>query len=186
MCPETVTATGKTDGDFEDITLDWKGRSYTIPANDVMMAIAKIEDVITIAELDRFSQRGTAPVARLAQAFAAILRHAGARVNDDEVYASMFEGGATQARIMEATNTLLTLMLPPAALASSAGEQKKKECKARPVARRGSVQSGGRQLGHVASRVLAASPCRILVASSSQNPDTHVRLVDGRRGGRAL
>jgi hypothetical protein len=97
---------------FEEITLTWAGADYTIEPNKVMGAIARIEEVITLKELGEYAQKGDAPMAKLAMAFAAVLRYAGARVSEEEVYAAMFsKEGQTSA--MASISTLLTMMIPP-------------------------------------------------------------------------
>lgn len=101
---------------FEDVRLTWQGREYVVPANDVLRAIAKVEDVITLSELHRHAQNNTMPISKLAMAFGTVLRHAGARVGDDDVYAAMFEGAKMQGRVVEAIRVLLHMMLPPAHL----------------------------------------------------------------------
>ena len=101
---------------FEKVVLTWEGRQYTIPPTRILQCIAKIEEVITLVELNRYVLAGTAPLARLAQAYGAVLRHAGANVADDEVYVAMFSGSGQQERAAQANNTLLLLMVPQSAI----------------------------------------------------------------------
>jgi hypothetical protein len=108
---------------FDDIRLSWAGREYTLPAGRVMAAIARVEDVITLVELRRYSERGTAPMAKLAMAYASVLREAGARVEDEEVYVGMFGPETSGAAVLTAINGLLAMMLPPEHLrAEASGE----------------------------------------------------------------
>lgn len=102
-------------GVFSDIELEWGGNVFTIESNRVMGALARIEQHITLGELQAFSQKGTAPIAKLCMAFADALRYAGARVTDDEVYAQAFEGEEQQQAIMVAIMQLLQMMLPASA-----------------------------------------------------------------------
>src|SRR4051812_21281849 len=100
---------------FEPVRLTWKGTEYVIPPDQVMRCIAKIEDVITLAELHR--AMGKPPLAKLAMAYGAALRHAGARAEDDEVYAAMFKSGKDMhGQVTGAVYTLLVMMMPPDAL----------------------------------------------------------------------
>lgn len=110
---------------FEPIVLAWNGRDYTIPPDQVMRAIAKVEDVFTMAQLNGHMQRADIPLAKLACAYAAVLRHAGARVTDEEVYDGMFSGGATalQTRALAAMSALLVMMIPPAHLRQKVEEK---------------------------------------------------------------
>lgn len=92
---------------FESVEIVWKGKSYTIPPNKVLRAIAKIEDVITLQHL---SNQDAVPMAKVALAFAALLRFAGARVSDDEVYEELFDHHGASA--LAVINMLLSLILP--------------------------------------------------------------------------
>ncbi|MGI9159857.1 MAG: hypothetical protein ACR2K1_08910 [Saprospiraceae bacterium] len=84
------------------------------------MAIATVEDVLTLGELHTFSQKGAVPVARIAMAYGALLRFAGANVDNDTVYAGMFGSGDVDPQ--SAVTNLLALMLPPARMTSKGGD----------------------------------------------------------------
>jgi len=107
-------------GIFEPITLTWEGKEYVIPADQIMQAIAKVEDVLTLGQLARFSMSGDIPFGKLAMAYGLLLRHAGARVADDEVYAAIFRSGETRDRAQKAVTVLQVLMLPPEAVRAEA------------------------------------------------------------------
>lgn len=98
---------------FDDIKLTWEGKGYTIPARDVMVAIAAIEGHITLQELTQYASRGTAPMGRLSNAYAAVLRVAGADVTDAQVYLGMFSEVIDHGTISNTVNGLLTMMIPP-------------------------------------------------------------------------
>lgn len=92
---------------FQDVTLGWKGEEKTIPANQIMRLIAKIEDEVTIQDLTR---EGGPKMTSVAFGYTTALNYAGFSVNVDEVYESLFTdaGSATGA-----VTGLLTLMMPP-------------------------------------------------------------------------
>jgi len=94
---------------FNDVTFGFKGTEYTVPANRVMMLIAKVEDVISLQELTS----GRAPkLSRLAEAYSVALNYAGAEISIEEVYESLFsvdEAGMIQ----QSVTALIALMLPP-------------------------------------------------------------------------
>lgn len=94
---------------FQKVTLSWKGQQFEVAADRVMMLIAQIEDVITLPELS--NPRGR-PLAKISMAYGAALRFAGAKVRDDEIYASMFAEGSAEASTI-AVSGLLQMMLPP-------------------------------------------------------------------------
>lgn len=105
-------------GVFTDIELEWDGRVYTIPPRKVMGAIARIEDIITLGELQRYGERETLPISKLCMAFGAVLRYAGAQVKDDEIYEAIFAGQEEQQAITEAVVNLMQMMLPPSVRAN--------------------------------------------------------------------
>lgn len=100
---------------FEEVSLRWGGEEYKIEPTKVMGAIARVEEIITLKELGEYAQKGDAPMAKLAMAFGSVLRYAGARVSDEEVYSGMFGGEAQQTALMSIT-VLLQMMIPPTAL----------------------------------------------------------------------
>ena len=99
---------------FEDIKLGWQDKDYVIPANRVLGAVARIEQHITLHEILAYSERSTAPMAVLAQAYASVLRYAGAQITDEDVYQGMFTDGDTTDIVNQLLNGLLGMMLPPA------------------------------------------------------------------------
>lgn len=100
-------------GVFDDVKITWQGRTYVIPANQVLGAIARVEEVISLRDLVEATNGRDMQFARTSQAFGAVLRYAGATVDDDEVYAGMLSGGDAVAASLAALNLLLALMLPP-------------------------------------------------------------------------
>lgn len=106
---------------FEDITLAWEGEEYTIPSDRVLGAIARIEEHVTLTELHKDAlARGTVRMSRLSMAYASVLRYAGAKVKDEDVYAAMFmDGGDANQRAMEAMHGLMAMMIPPSVLDES-------------------------------------------------------------------
>lgn len=119
---------------FSEIKLKWGDKEYTIAPDNVMQCIAKVEDVVTLAELGRMAEKRTLPLAKLAAAFAVVLEHAGARVSAEDVYAGMFSGGdGMQIHAQDAVTTLLVMMIPPDHLKKTAEEAGKGKEKAADV-----------------------------------------------------
>jgi hypothetical protein len=102
-------------GVFQDIELVWEGNVYTIRSHKVMGAIARIEDVITMPELQAYSNRGTYPLGKLCSAYGAVLRYAGARVTDDAIYELAFSGPGAQEAVIEGVMNLMKMMVPASA-----------------------------------------------------------------------
>jgi hypothetical protein len=97
---------------FSNIDLEWKGDVYTIAADRVMKAIAVVEAHITVPEFLMVSVGRHLPLSRLCAAYGAVLRYAGARVTDEEVYENVFAGGDVEGTIVRSVNEIMTLMLP--------------------------------------------------------------------------
>lgn len=125
---------------FEDVTLSWRGEDYIVPADQQLMLIAKIEDALAGESgeqaLSVLMRSQGPPHARMAMAFGAALRHAGANVSDNDVYLSMqsdlSKGKADRiAAIQMATVALISIVSPPMGSALRAGIQKKSPTKKR-------------------------------------------------------
>ena len=99
-------------GVFSDIEVEWNGDIYTIKSHRVMGAISRIEDVITMPELQVYASKGTAPVGKLCMAFGSVLRYAGAKVKDEDVYGKLFAGEEQQQAIMMSITNIMKMMMP--------------------------------------------------------------------------
>lgn len=111
---------------FKPVTLQWKGNEYTVAADNVMMMIAKVEDILTLPEL--MNPKGR-PLAKIAMAYGEALRHAGAKVRDDEVYSAMFTHGEQAHAASDAVNGLLMMMVPPSAISEQTPAKSEKKAK---------------------------------------------------------
>lgn len=110
---------------FNDVTLKWKGSEYTIPSDQMLEAINRIEDHVSLETLHvRAGEKPSWKRGKIAQAYAAVLNFAGAKVTPEEVYAGMFEKGETNAAGV-AVQALIFLMVPNSLLEEGDGEPKK-------------------------------------------------------------
>lgn len=110
-------------GVFKDISLEWRGEPFVIPAKRVMRAIAIVEREMTLSDLVEQRNTGRIRLTQVAAAFGHLLRFAGAKVEDEEVYEGMFGAGEQRASVLDALDTLLTLVIPPSAVKhAEAGE----------------------------------------------------------------
>ena len=107
---------------FQEIVLEWAGQEYKIAPDKVMGAIATIEDIVTLKEIGEYAQRGNPSISKIAMAYGAVLRYAGAKIRDDEVYAGMFSGESSSSAMSSISN-LLMMMIPPAAVKSQGKDQ---------------------------------------------------------------
>lgn len=97
---------------FDDFTINWNGKTALIPGNRLLMAIARVEEVITLGEIMRYQVVSTVPLARISQAYGTLLRYANIECTDEDVYESMF-GDEPRKAIIGAISGLLVLMVPP-------------------------------------------------------------------------
>lgn len=109
---------------FEPVTLSWKGQEYTVAAEAQMMLIAEIEEALSgnsgVQAISVLMRREGPPYSRLAAAFGAALRYAGAPVSDQEIYLSIMDGlgqadGDIAIAIQNAILSLLSIIAPPIA-----------------------------------------------------------------------
>lgn len=110
---------------FEPVTLSWAGQSWTVPPERQLPLIAAVEDTLIGPNgepaVQMLTRRGGPGYARLAAAFGAALRHAGADVTDDAVYLEFQRAFADrdQTVIMVSQAAIMGLMAiisPPLAL----------------------------------------------------------------------
>ena len=121
---------------FEPVTLSWKDEDFTVPARSQLMLIAKIEDALAgdtgDVAIDILFRRKGPPHSRLAAAYGAALRYAGAKVTDEEVYLSIHEDIASASRAQVAAKIqamivgLLAVISPPVTRAIAVGPAEKK------------------------------------------------------------
>lgn len=100
---------------FEAFECEWGGKKYTIAPHRILRAIALVEDVVTLAQLQEHGERGSLPMAKIAMAFGVLLRYAGASVTDVEVYEGLFSSikDKNAQGIVDAVVILMSLMVPP-------------------------------------------------------------------------
>jgi hypothetical protein len=98
---------------FSPITLDWKGQPVTIPADALLGAIATVEKVVTFNEMLEFDRRQAYPGALMARAYGALLRYAGVKVTDEEVYAGLFGDAELASNVTGSMQILMVMMVPP-------------------------------------------------------------------------
>ena len=108
---------------FEDVKLSWQDQTFIVPANKQLSLIARIEDALAGETGEQamailFRKHGV-PHTRLASAFGAALRYAGAKVTDEEVYLSIHTDIASKSRTEVAAKmqgmlmALLAIISPP-------------------------------------------------------------------------
>lgn len=125
---------------FDDVKLIWDGTEFTIPSNQVMGAIARVEDILTLAELGKMLRSSAnIKVSKIATAYGALLRYASASVTDDEVYRGLFQvpedgSESPQSITQAALLALLSLMIPDSVSSKPVKNQEKTPGKKTPTA----------------------------------------------------
>ncbi len=106
---------------FEDVAFVWKGETFTVPANQQLRLIAEIEEALVrpgeqaVAVLCRTGGPG---YSRLAAAYGAALRYAGAKVDDEDIYLAIVDGlgnrdTSTVVDVQGYLMALLAVVAPP-------------------------------------------------------------------------
>lgn len=72
------------------ITLEWKGDKFVIPDTEVFQVGEQIEEIVTLSDLHGMAENPR--FRKLARCYAVMLRHAGARVSDQDVHSYMMDG----------------------------------------------------------------------------------------------
>jgi hypothetical protein len=92
------------------IKLTWRGKAFEIPREKTMRARLIIESAYPLQKLAEHMRTGTPHLAQLSVAYGELLRFAGAKVEDDDVYDGMFAGKESLASV--AAECLFNIMIP--------------------------------------------------------------------------
>jgi hypothetical protein len=134
---------------FNPIKMAWHGKDITVPANQVLGAIAVVEEVIPMDQVAAIVfNRTRINVAKISQAYGALLRYAGQEVSDEDVFIAMFDSSEKLEQAREAMKALALIVMPPAMLVTSfhrasAGKRKPSRSRSsKPSTRRRSRAAG--------------------------------------------
>lgn len=95
-------------GVFKPVILKYNGSTFTVEPSRVMGLIESIEDHVVMYDLVNPQELKNS---RIARAYHSALVYAGAEVELEEVYDSLFNGGRDS--VIERINGLLSMMIPP-------------------------------------------------------------------------
>lgn len=115
----------------QKIDITWKGKDYSIPANETFELGEEIEDVISLAEISNMAQKPN--FRRIARCYSIILNFAGAHTNPQEIHSVMMdqmkngEEAEQLGLITSAIQTLLAILMDgaPEEMGEGAGDGKK-------------------------------------------------------------
>lgn len=94
------------------VVMSWRGKEYTIPATRAFEIGDQIEDIVTLAEISQWAAKPK--MFKLARAYGAMLRFAGARAADADVFTDIMaakadaDGNLVAAQAIGALAELLT------------------------------------------------------------------------------
>jgi hypothetical protein len=97
-------------GLFDGVSFHWDGRTVAIPPDRLLGALARIEEHITLDEMVRLD--GTHH-AKVAEGFAAVLRHAGVEADGDAVYLALLPDPDARQAAYAAIGALIESTAPP-------------------------------------------------------------------------
>lgn len=127
---------------FDPIEMRWMGQEVVIPANRVLKAIAAVEDVLPLDRIVKMAETGHVHIAKVSMAYGAVLRYAGVRVTDEEVFSRFIGVPAEAPEMIRTLQALLMMMLPRDMKGGSADAPQGKELR-RPAS--ASSKKRGRQ-----------------------------------------
>lgn len=105
------------------VIITFRGKEYTVKPENVMTLIEAVEDRITLEEL---AGGGAPKRARIAAAYLAVLRAAGeTKYSQEDIYEHMF-GEEGRDTIVGAVAGLLSLLVPPEAVARQTAKEAEK------------------------------------------------------------
>lgn len=113
---------------FDPIEIEWDGKPYRIEPQNILKAIARVEEHITLAQLVKQAESGSVSSSKLSMAFGTLIRFAGAKATDEEVFERVLGAGSLNADDMgKALGMMLSMMLPRSvkAMASSGNVQRR-------------------------------------------------------------
>lgn len=93
---------------FEEVVIVWNDKEYKVPSDRVWGLCETVEDIVTFGDLDISNLKRY----KLARAYAAALRYAGAAVSDEEVLDTFFNEKA----ILDAAAAIFAIqkvLIPP-------------------------------------------------------------------------
>lgn len=93
---------------FQEITLGWGGKEYRV--TPTMRLLNSIEQDVSLSRLAYRMGEGDVPISQLAMVVATMLRQAGAKVTDEEVYQEIMTGESDSVQAM--ASSVMQAMFP--------------------------------------------------------------------------
>lgn len=106
---------------FNEVTLSWGGRDYTI--KPTMDLVNRIENKHSLARLAYRMGQGDTPLSHVAGVLGILLRSAGAKVDDGEIYTELMTGDSESIQAM--CSTVLVAVFPKTASGNDEAPAKK-------------------------------------------------------------
>lgn len=97
---------------FDPIELRWKGDQFEIPARRVLASIASVEEILPFGVIAQMANGVNINVSKISQAYGCLLRLAGVKATDEDVYELIIENPDEAGGAREIIWILMTSMLP--------------------------------------------------------------------------
>ena len=114
---------------MKKITIDWKGKSYIITESEAFAVGEQVEEIVTLSELPALAANPR--FRKIARVYGVMLRHAGAKATDEEVFAEMMgqikAGGDSGGHLVVASalSALVEILMDGAPMDEDADPEKK-------------------------------------------------------------
>lgn len=141
---------------FNKIDVTWRGKQYVIPSDQVLMAVAMVEEVVTVRELCQMLAEEKPKSVIIGRAFAQILRYAGATVTDHEAYTAFVAEGPLGSGQLHALALLITMIMPPDLMAKAEAARKASAGEVPPKGKGRRARSSGRSSSSPAIKRLSS------------------------------
>ena len=112
---------------MQNIELEWKGQTYTVPASKAFELGERIEDIVSRGEIPNWVS--SPKFHKMARCHGEMLRFAGANVTNQEVFSEMMsqiKGGTQEALVAAQAMEALILVLMDGAPDGGGGDEGKK------------------------------------------------------------
>lgn len=113
---------------FRDITINWKGKEYTLVPSMRLMRSIEMGD-ISFTDIAVRTSQGRPPISHIAFVLAKMLQAAGGKATDDEVYEELVTG--SEAEITSLITLVLTAFSPAEKSSKNHAAQTEGQSKAR-------------------------------------------------------
>jgi hypothetical protein len=113
---------------MKKITIEWRGKPYIITESEAFAVGELVEEIVTLGELSALAANPR--FRKIARVYGVMLRHAGAKATDEEVFSEMMDQikaggeGGEQLVVASALSALVEILMDGAPTDGDEGEKK--------------------------------------------------------------